>query len=136
MQRPFGVTILAILSLVSGLWGILKGLFAVGVGGVVAALVAGAHPIAGAMVGVFAVLIGLVAVLTGLFCLLFAYGAWNLRPWAWTLGVVTNAITVAWSLLVVLGPGLLRERLGTIIVSMVILYYLTTPQIKKAFGRT
>jgi hypothetical protein len=136
MQRPFGVTVLAMLSLVSGLWGILKGLFAVGVGGVVAALVAGAHPIAGAMVGVFAVVIGIVAVLTGLFCLLFAYGAWNLRPWAWTLGVVTNAITLVWSLLVVLGPGLLRERLGTIIVSMVILYYLTTPQIKKAFGRT
>jgi hypothetical protein len=136
MQRPFGVTVLAMLSLVSGLWGILKGLFALGVGGVVAALVAGAHPIAGAMVGVFAVVIGIVAVLTGLFCLLFAYGAWNLRPWAWTLGVVTNTITLVWSLLVVLGPGLLRERLGTIIVSMVILYYLTTPQIKKAFGRT
>jgi len=135
MTRPPGVTILAVLSLVSGLWSLIKGLAWLGVGGAVAAAALLAHPIAGALIGGLAVIFGVISLAAALFSLIFGWGAWNLRPWAWSLGVATHVGILIWSVLVVLGPGLLRERLATMLISGVVLYYLTTPGIKQAFGR-
>lgn len=136
MQRPLGVTVLALLSLISGAWGVIKGLVWLGFGGVVAGgLSVAAHPIAGALVGLVAVAFGVLALATGIFALIFAFGAFGLRPWAWTLGVLTHGVIVVWSVLAVLGPARLAERWVTLAVSGAILYYLTTPAIKQAFGR-
>jgi hypothetical protein len=136
MPRPLGVSLLAILSLVSGAWGIVKGLIWLGLGGVVAGgLATGAHPLAGALVGLVAVVFGGIALATGIFSLIFAFGAFGVRPWAWTLGVLTHGAIVAWSVVAVLGPARLADRWVTLAVSGVIVYYLTTPAIKQAFGR-
>jgi hypothetical protein len=136
MHRPLGVTVLAILSLCSGLWGVLKGLAWLGIGGVVAGgLTVGAHPVAGALVGLVAVAFGAIALATGIFALVFAFGAFGLRPWAWTIGVLTHGVIVVWSVLAVLGPARLADRWVTLAVSGLIVYYLTTPAIKQAFGR-
>ncbi len=135
MNRPLGVVILSLLSLVSGLWSLLKGLAWLGIGGAVAAVAMVAHPIAGALIGGLAMIFAILSLLTGLFSLVFAWGAWNLRPWAWTLGVATHTSILVWSLLVVLGPGLLSERWVTLLLSGIVLYYLTTPAIKGAFGK-
>jgi hypothetical protein len=136
MQRPGGVTLIAILSLLSGLWGVIKGLAWLGIGGVIAGgLTVSAHPIAGAMVGFVAVVFGVLALATGVFALVFGFGAFGLRPWAWTMGVLTHAVIVIWSLLAALGPARLSERWLGLLVSGAILYYLTRPDIKAAFGR-
>ena len=42
---------------------------------------------------------------------------------------------LAWSLLAVLGPGMFSERWVDIAVSGTVLYYLTRPEIKRAFGK-
>jgi len=137
MQRPLGVTVLAILSLCSGAWGVIKGLAWLGIGGAVAGgLAAGAHPVAGALVGLVAVIFGVLALATGVFSLVFAFGAFGLKPWAWTIGVLTHGVIVAWSVLAVLGPARLADRWVTLAVSGIIVYYLMTPAIKQAFGRT
>jgi hypothetical protein len=135
MQRPFGVAILAILAIVSGFWGVLKGLVILGIGGVVATWVAPAHPLAGAVVGGLAAALGVVALVLGLFLLAFGVGAWSLKAWAWSLGVVTEMGSLIWSLLVALGPGTLRGQLAAILVAGGILFYLMTPEVKAAFGR-
>lgn len=135
MQRPIGVTLLAFLSLVSGALGVFKGLIWLGVGGVLAGVTATAFPVAGAFVGGLAVLVGGLALLTGLFSLLFAWGAFALKPWAWSFGVATHGFNLIWSVLVVLGPGILRERFVTIVISAIVLLYLTRPEIKQAFGK-
>jgi hypothetical protein len=62
-------------------------------------------------------------------------GAWGLKGWAWTLGVATEVGNLIWSLLVALGPGTLRGQLPAILVAGGILLYLTTPEVKRAFGR-
>jgi hypothetical protein len=137
MPRPLGVTILAVLSLVSGAWGVLKGLAWLGIGGAVAGgLTAGAHPVAGALVGFMALLFGSLALATGIFALVVGFGALGLKPWAWSLGVITHGLIVAWSVLVILGPGRLAERWVTLAVSGIILFYLTRPDIRRAFGRS
>jgi len=135
MQRPLGVSILGFLSLVSGALSLLKGLIWLGFGGLVAGATAFASPVAGAMIGGVAVFFGGLAILTGLFSLLFAWGAFSLKPWAWSLGVATHGFNLAWSILVVMGPGLLRGQLATIVISAIVVLYLTRPEIKRAFGK-
>lgn len=135
MERPLGVTILGVLSLVSGLWRLLKALAWFGIGGGVALITAIAHPVAGAVVGGMAIIFGTLALVTGIFSLVFAWGAFTLKPWAWTLGAVTHGCILAWSLLAVLGPGMFSERWVDIAVSGTVLYYLTRPEIKRAFGK-
>lgn len=134
-ERPFGVTILGILSLVSGAFSVLKGLIWLGVGGIFAGATALANPVAGAMVGGIALVFGGIALLTGTFALFTAWGAFRLKGWAWSLGVATHGGILIWSLLAALGPSTLRERMGAVIVSGVILYYLTQPAVKVAFGK-
>ena len=135
MQRPLGVTILAILAVLSGLWGAVKGLVILGIGGAAAAWISAAHPFAGAAVGIVAMVFGVTGLVVSAFSLGFGFGAWYLKPWAWSLGVATELGALVWSLLVALGPGTLRGQFAAIAVAGVILYYLTTPEVKRAFGR-
>src|SRR3990170_8182861 len=59
-----------------------------------------------------------------------AWGAWNLKAWAWTLLVVLTAIGL------VLALFSLRSSFISLIVNAVILYYLFRPEVKAAFQRT
>ncbi len=68
-------------------------------------------------------MLALIAVAAGAGCLRFAYGAWNLRPWAWKLGLV-----VALLLVPVLGP------LGIVLGGLMAFYLLRT-DIRQALGR-
>jgi hypothetical protein len=135
-ERPLGVTILAFLSLVSGAFSVLKGLVWLGLGGLFAGATALANPVAGAMVGGVALLFGGIALLTGAFALFTAWGAFHLKGWAWSLGVATHGGILIWSLLAAIGPSTIRERAGALLVSGVILFYLTRPAVKVAFGKT
>jgi hypothetical protein len=79
-------------------------------------------------------LIALVLVAVGVLELALAYGAWTLRPWAWTLGVVLEIVVIV---LAVIG---LRQfeparHILTIVIAAVALWYLLTPAARKAFGR-
>ncbi len=134
-DRPLGVTVLGVLSLVSGAFSILKGLIWLGFGGAAAGVTALANPAVGVMVGGIALLFGGIALLSGLFALLTAWGAFNLKGWAWSLGIATHGGILAWSLLAALGPSTLRERMWPIVVSGAILFYLTRPAVKTAFGK-
>ncbi len=135
MERPLGVTLIAILSLLSGLGGVLKGLALLGVGGLAIAAIGGVYPVAGAIIGGIAGIAGIIGLVNGLFTLGFSYGAWKLKGWAWAIGVATQWAAIIWSGLVILGPGVLRGQLGHLLVAGVVLFYLYTPEVKRAFGR-
>ena len=95
MQRPTGVTILAVLAAIGGVLGIIGAfvLFAAGALGAVA-LAAGGVTTAGFLVGGFAIFWGLVTLVEAVVSLGFAYGAWFLKPWAWMLGIGVEALAV------------------------------------------
>jgi len=65
-----------------------------------------------------------------------AYGAWTLKPWAWTLGVLAQILSLIGSALTVLGGGSPSGQILSVVVALVILYYLNTPRVKAAFGRS
>jgi hypothetical protein len=127
--RPTGVTILAVLAAIGGVLGLLGGLLALGLTGAVAAGT-GNGGLAG-LVGI----VGILALLQGVLALAFAYGAWTLKPWAWTLGIVAFGISLALSILNIVSGGDISSQAVSIVIGIVILYYLFTPAVKQAFGR-
>jgi hypothetical protein len=135
MNRPLGVTVIAVLSLLSGLGQGLKGLVVLGVGGGAAAVVGMGHPVAGTVIGAVAISLAALVLMIGLFDLLFAWGAWHLKPWAWSWGVFTQISALIWAALAVIGWGTLRGHGIGILISLGILFYLMSPDIKRAFGR-
>ena len=130
MQRPTGVTILAVLAAIGGVLG-LFGAFALFGAGALAA-VAGA----GFLTGGFAVFWGLVTLVQAGISLVFAYGAWYLKPWAWILGVGAEGLAILVALINWIGgnSGFFSFLISAAIAG-VIIYYLFTPEVKRAFGR-
>ena len=126
--RPQGVTILAILAAIGGVLGLLAGIALVGVGGLAGA--GGAGPLAG-----FIAIFGIIAVVQSVLLLAFAYGAWTLKPWAWTLGVVAEVIGLILSVLFIINGADISSQVIGIVIAVAILYYLFTPNVKAAFGR-
>ena len=80
-------------------------------------------------------LIALVLLAVGLSELVFAYGAWTLRPWAWTFGVVLEIIVIVLAVLQLDRLEFVRH-IVTIVIAGVALWYLTTPRVRAAFGRS
>ena len=128
-QRPTGITILAVLALVGGVFYLLSALASGFLGGGLAATFVGTG-----VGGLFA-LLGIVALVLGIAYLAFAYGAWTLKPWGWILGVAIAVVGLALSLVYVLQGDAITNQLISVVVDIIILYYLNTPDVKKAFGR-
>lgn len=113
-ERPLGITILAVLAAVGGVFGLVGalGLFA------------------------FAPLWGLISLALAVAYLAFAYGAWTLQPWGWTLGVALAAAGILWALFWFTQGQNIVSTLISLAISGVILYYLYQPDVKAAFGRS
>ena len=127
--RPMGITILAVLSAIGGVLSILGGIALIGLGGV-----AGASSGQAALFGLGAIF-GLILLASGIASLAFAYGAWTLQPWAWTLGVALQIISIVLAVLAVIGGSDISSQIIGVAISAIILYYLMQPSIKAAFGR-
>ena len=93
MKRPFGITVIAILALISGLFGLCW-----------PTLVFTGSALLGGFLGTIGFIAGIFLVVGPVLQLIFAYGAFGLRRWAWYLGLIATAITVtgviilAWAL--------------------------------------
>jgi hypothetical protein len=125
-QRPTGVAVLAVAAAVLGVlallgagawWNASEGL------ALLPRVSGGEH------------LIALVLLAAGLAELVFAYGAWTLRPWAWMLGVVLQVIVIV---LAVLQLGRLEvvRHIVAILLAGITLWYLATPRARVAFDRS
>ena len=126
MNRPLGVTIIAILSFINGLLGLcLPGLVIIG-GGIGALFTGG--------LGLIVVCGGLLLAAGPLAWLLVSYGAWNLRPWAWWAGMVATGITVIGVVVnIINGVGIL-QAVASAPLSIVIFIYLLLPDTRRVFG--
>ena len=136
IQRPFGVTLIAVFMLLVGIARTVLGIFLLARNPFAEAGLEGTFPDAGASPN-FTLITGIVFLVIGLLGLLMSYGMFTLKGWAraWTIFVAT---------LNLLGPitGFLfrNQRLGldaviSVIVFAVVLYYLSTTPVKRAFGQ-
>jgi uncharacterized membrane protein (DUF2068 family) len=126
MQRPTGVTIIAILSAIGGVFGLLAALVLLGLG------TAGAAAGLGGLVFVAGIIVLAYSVLS----LVLAYGFWYLKPWAWPLGVGVQALGIVQAVLQFMNDSTqIVSLVISIAIAGVILWYLFQPHVKAAFGR-
>jgi len=131
--RPTGITVLAVLSAIGGVFGLFGACALFGLGALGGALVGGQE---GAQVGFFGVLMGILGLGSAGLSLAFAYGAWNLKPWAWMLGLVGQGLGIATNLYnLISGSSGIFGTIISLIIPGIIIYYLFTPEVKRAFGR-
>jgi len=128
VKRPTGITVLAILAAISGVFGIFGSLVVL-MSGAALGVATGS-----ASLGALASVVGALWLISSIAFLLFAWGAWGLQPWAWTLGIILAAVEI------VIGAYWLFNGSSSSLVSILIAggitYYLFQPQVKAAFGRT
>ena len=129
-RRPLSVTVLAVLAGVGGVASVL---------GVLAGAVI--HGL-GSLDGIETIIVLGAVVLAALY-LALAYGAWTLKPWGWSLGVVagvgsivymTAVLVRGWSDLLVDAPALAVVGLLVVAIAAVGLFVWFRPEVRRAFG--
>jgi hypothetical protein len=140
VKRPLGVTILAILAIIGGILSLLGALL-----GLVGTSLAASGALAGN--GVAAPTTAVLAystasaVIFGVLYLAFGIGAFMLKGWAWTAGVIALALNIVGDLVspFITGSGFTGGAIvGAVIgilISLALLYYLFRPNVRTAFGK-
>jgi uncharacterized membrane protein (DUF2068 family) len=132
MRRPTGVTILGVLTILAGIWGILWGLAVTGFGGL--------SWLTGAVFSQYlqswggaAFWAGLLTMAVGVLQLITAGGLFGLKSWAWLLAAIGAGLTILSPILGILN-GSFWSLFGLIIPG-IILFYLMSADVRRAFGR-
>jgi hypothetical protein len=125
-NRPFGVTIVAILMAIEGIFLILAGIGGIVAGGIVSAELG--------LGGGLIIAASSVALVLGIAGLVIAWGLISGKGWAW---IITIIITIIMAIvnIIELASGRYEHVIG-LIINGVILYYMYRPQVKAYFGRT
>ncbi len=124
-NRPFGVTLLAILAVISGILSICGGLgsfFSFGLGLVGSLL--GIGDAAGLGSGLYGLIWGIVTIFLGI-------GLWNLHRWGWLGTIFFQAINLLYALLAIFTPP--HVPWISAVISVIIIWYLTRPAVRAAF---
>ncbi len=128
--RPLGITIMAIIAGIFGALGLLAGLALFGLSGLLGA-------VGGASVAGQGMLSSLFALVTAILALAFAYGAWTLKPWAWPLGLAFAGFAVVSGVIgLASGDTDITGFVVGIAIAGFVAWYLMTPGVKAAFGRS
>ena len=141
MERPTGVTILAVLEFISAGVIILVGLLLLVGGGVLGAMSGGSEA-SGFMsvLGALGAVAGVVVIVLSAIPLLVGFGLWRLKNWARILVIVFSGIGVVSNLFEILGgasAGELFSLSSGVIglgINVLILWYMFQAHVKQAFG--
>lgn len=140
MERPTGVTILAILSFIGAALTVLGAcaMFLAGAAGIAAASrgrgMGGTLAALGAFAGVVLLIFAVIYVVNG-------FGLWKLRGWGRILTIVLVAIGVIFGVMglfrafVPMHPGLIAWQLIWLAIDVWIFAYMFKPHVKQAFGQ-
>lgn len=129
-SRPTGITILAILAGIAGVWGLLQGCTLTGLSALALPGV-----LFGANLPGWALWAGLSTLAYAVLQLVVGYGAWTLRPWAWLVGVIVAAWGALNALFAMFGGNLFGGLIGLVIPGIILFYLLFDNDVKRAFGR-
>ena len=130
-QRPQSVTVLAILAAVGGI-------------GAVLGVLAGSVIHGLDSLDAVETLIVLGALGMAVLYAAFAYGAWTLKSWGWTLGTIAGVATIVlttavllrgWADLMVDAPPLAFVSVLVVVIAAVALFFWFRPDVKDAFDR-
>ena len=144
-QRPFGVTLLAILEILGGIFSLLAALGSF----LLTALIdvqelinqLGPNFPQGIIEAIpyFFVIMGIAFLILAIILFIVAYGYLKGSGWAWTLSVVLLVLSILFNvvgwILSGLNPAGLASMLVSVIIQVIILVYLFRPNVKAWFGK-
>ena len=134
MNRPMGVTIIAVLQLIISIFAIFGGLYIFFFRSGFFSRISELEKVPNnpTLVVGFAVFL----LIVGLIGLLIAYGLFTLKNWAWLTALILNGLSILSSLSAILSNQTRKggDILG-LIIAVVIVYYLLRSEVKRAFGR-
>jgi len=122
MKRPFGVTVIAVLALIGGLFGLCWPI-----------LVFTGSALLGPVFGTIGVIAGIFLIVGPILQLVFAFGALGLRPWAWYLGLISTGITVLGVVINLFQGASFWSAIWGGLVPIIIFFYLLSPNVRQAF---
>lgn len=138
-SRPTGVTIIAILNIISGI-AMLAGGIGLSVAGSLLPTMTTVDPNAGGqmalagLLGGAGVFIGGIMIILGIVSFIVAYGLLKGSGWAWTATVVLSIINAVMGIISLAGGNF--TSIISIIISGIVIYYMYRPHVKAFFGKT
>lgn len=133
--RPTGVTVLAVLNILGGIFGLLAGAGFIGLAALstssIASQVPGLASFSGASTLLYA--LGALALIFGILGIVVAIGFLGGKGWAWTFGIVVGVIVIVVDIVETV-IGFSTNVVG-VIFQIIIIYYLTRPHVKAFFGK-
>ncbi len=135
-SRPLGVTIIAVLLIIAGVVELVVG------GLAIAAVLALGHTIAqhghgatGTLVDAAGGVLGGISIVIGILTLIFAWGLWTLKSWAFWLTVALELFSLLRHLFEFFRPhpSVVGIVLGMIIPVVVLVYFLADQNVRAAF---
>jgi|SRR6202048_152153 len=137
MKRPTGITILAVIAVIYGIFNLLLALLG---------LLGSALKASGVAAAAIRYSAGTLAYATisdavlGILVLAFGIGAFRLKGWAWTAGVAALVLEVVRQIVGTVIQGLSAGTIVrggiTIVIALLLLWYLFRPNVRAAFGVT
>ena len=125
--RPLGVAVVSVLAGLNGLFDILAGVVLVG---------AGATGLTTLGNGGVATLVGMVLLVIAFLLLSLAYGLWQMRPWAWSLGIGLEVANVIVAFVRLAGHRDTQAGVYlSVTVAALVILYLLQPAVREAFRR-
>jgi hypothetical protein len=118
-ERPLGVTIIGILWIIGGLLLLMSGI--------------GAATFGGLLLGPTGTAFGAVFILLGLFNIIIGIGCFTGWSWVWTIGVILTLISLLNAIYAIFTIG--WGALLSLLIAVIILYYLFQPNVKAYFGK-
>lgn len=137
-SRPLGVTIISIILAIQGIFELIIGIIAIVAGFAIghAAAVHG-HTTVRTIIDAFGGVLGIISIIVGLLTLLFAWGLWTLKRWAFWLTIIIEVISLIRHLLDFAhsnnSTGIVGLLIGIALPVIILLYFLVDPYVRRAF---
>ena len=146
-DRPLGIAILAVLDIICGIAALIVGILMAAVSTIIADLPEFEDAIRDVMTSVWVtdveaaidilatvlIVLGVIICIMGLGAIVVGWGFWTGKQWAWILGVIYFIVSIVIS---AVGMVWSPTNVVSVIIGVVILYYLFRPNVKAWFGRT
>jgi hypothetical protein len=143
MNRPVGVTIIAVLQLLSSIIALLIGLGVLILKDAFVQTLSespefqqSAQDLPPGVLGGVATFTGVIILVASLIGFLLAYGLFTLKGWAWIVTLIFSALGILGNLSnIITGQANRGFAVIQLVISIVVIYYLLRPEVKRAFGR-
>src|SRR5690348_3756320 len=135
-RRPKGVTIIAILLGIEGILAIIVGILILATSFFVShRIVVNGHAVVATAVNVVGGFLGGAPLIIGVLSLIFTWGLWMLKRWAFWTTIVVAALNIVIALpeLFQTHPNIFSFIVRIIIPVIILLYFLLYPQVRHAF---